>query len=289
MVVMKLPKNSLRISITTACNMKCVYCHKEGNLNRGNLSVDQLEMIIKSAMPYGLKTVRITGGDPLVSNDIIPICRLLKEKFNVNIEINTNGIEIEKLLYLINQGWISRVVVGMDYYDAPISKNSPCGKSSNEIKNNILKIQNAGCTVEVDTVYDGDYANISNLVKWCMQHKIRIKILEIVDGTIAQGETQEYHDMMLQILQDFSLERRIDSIDEIHGYKDGFRSVSFFHSLCRLEKCEFCQKNQLRISSYGEIKTCILNDKYDVSLLLGDINENFEKGLSIASTFMNRK
>lgn len=28
---MELAKNELRISITAACNMKCVYCHNEGN------------------------------------------------------------------------------------------------------------------------------------------------------------------------------------------------------------------------------------------------------------------
>lgn len=42
---MKLAKNELRISITAACNMKCVYCHNEGNTKWQCLQKNKLEKL----------------------------------------------------------------------------------------------------------------------------------------------------------------------------------------------------------------------------------------------------
>ena len=40
--MLQLPKNEYRISITSGCNMKCVYCHNEGNKVINELSKDDI-------------------------------------------------------------------------------------------------------------------------------------------------------------------------------------------------------------------------------------------------------
>ena len=74
--------------------------------------------------------MRLTGGEPLIHKEIYDICQMLAEKYHLKVGINTNIVEIDKLMYMIKKGWIYRVVVGLDYYDAPISKQSPVGISS---------------------------------------------------------------------------------------------------------------------------------------------------------------
>ena len=123
--MLQLPKNEYRISITSGCNMKCVYCHNEGNHVINQLSKDDIEELIKNSYDLQLEQVRITGGEPLIHKDILEIVQMLAEKYHLKVGINTNIIEIEKLMYMIEKGWIYRVVAGIDYFDAPISKQSP--------------------------------------------------------------------------------------------------------------------------------------------------------------------
>ena len=172
-------KGQFRISITSNCNMKCVYCHNEGNNCTSILTIDDIKTILNNSYGIGLNEIRLTGGDPLVHPQIFEICKLIKEKYKLNISINTNCILIDKLLNLILNGFISRVVVGLDYIDGKISKNSPIGVSSKEILDNILKIKNTGVDVSISTVYNNNYNDIEKIVKWGLKNKIRIKIIEI--------------------------------------------------------------------------------------------------------------
>ena len=51
---MNLPKNEFRMSITSGCNMKCVYCHNEGNNKPAILSIEDIEKIINAAQNLGI-------------------------------------------------------------------------------------------------------------------------------------------------------------------------------------------------------------------------------------------
>ena len=205
----RLPKNEFRISIISSCNMRCVYCHNEGNKKISMLSIDDIKKIMDSAYDLGMKNVRLTGGEPLIHPQILEICKMLSEEYGLKVGINTNCIEIEKLLNLIENGWIDRVIVGLDFYDNKVSKHSPIGKSSKEILENILKIKNKECDVSISNVYNGDYNNIYNLVNWCQQNDIRIKIIELIKNEIHEFSDSNYIKMRDSIIKDFNFEFKI--------------------------------------------------------------------------------
>lgn len=268
---MNLPKNEFRISITSYCNMKCVYCHNEGNIKKSMLTIDNIKRIIDSSYNLGMKNVRITGGEPLTHPDIEKIVKMLANDYHLKVGINTNCIEIDILMNLINQRLIDRVIVGLDYYDGKISKQSPIGVSSKTILENIKKIKNAGVNVSISNVYNGDYDNIYKLVNWCNKEKIRIKIIEEIKNKIHKKSSLSYSKMRTKILKDFNLKPSKDEYEEINGYVNGFRLVSFFPSLCRLRRCDLCKKIHLRITSEGLLKTCLHYNDHDDDLLNDDI------------------
>lgn len=70
-----------------------------------------------------------------------------------------------------------------------------------------MRIKAAGCRVDVSSVYDGNYDNIYNLTKWCIENKIRIKILEPVVDEIAEQPDFNYIKMRDNLLTDFHLEK----------------------------------------------------------------------------------
>ena len=282
-----LPKNEFRISIISSCNMRCVYCHNEGNKKLSMLSIDDIKKIIDSAYDLGMKSVRLTGGEPLIHPQILEICKMLSEEYGLKVGINTNCIEIEKILNLIENGWIDRVIVGLDFYDKSVSKQSPIGKSSKEILENILKIKNKGCDVSISNVYNGDYNNIYNLVNWCQQNNIRIKIIELIKNEIYESSDSDYIKLRDSIIKDFNFEVKIDELEEYNCYKNNKKIISFFPSLCRLRRCDLCKKIHLRITSEGNIKQCIHYDDSDRSVLGEDSRENILNELDSEVNYHN--
>lgn len=283
--MMTLPKNEFRISITSACNMKCIYCHNEGNKAICSLTKKEIEELIKSAKGLGLEKVRITGGEPLIHPEIEEICKMLKTEYNLKVGINSNIIEIEKLLKMIESGYIDRVVVGLDYIDGKISKQSPIGKSSKEILEGILEIKKRNCNVTISTVYNGNYNNTYKILKWGIENGIRVKILEEVKNEIAETSTKSYIDVRDKLIKDFNLETDKDIYNQVQGYKNGINVVSFFHSHCRLRECDLCKKMHLRITSKGTLKQCLHYQLNDVKYQDGDILENIKTVLNTPVDF----
>lgn len=273
---MLLPKKELRISITSKCNMKCVYCHNEGNEKNAELNITQIRKIIEAALDYGLTSVRLTGGEPLVHPHIEEICQMLAREYGLSVGINTNGILIPKLLPLIRAGLVDRVVVGIDYFHHAVSKQSPIGVPSHIILENVLKVRDTGCDVNIDVVFQDNYNNIANMVRWGIDNRIRVKIIEEVKRDVSAPINSSYSFMEQKILEQFHMDCVKDSMNEINGYIGDFRAVSFLHSLCRLGDCEICKLNMpLRITASGILKPCIIHSENDITLDETEIQNSF--------------
>ncbi len=62
---------SLRISITKKCNLKCIYCHQEGEKHapEKEISVETIARIVTAATEFGVDKVKFSGGEPLMRDD----------------------------------------------------------------------------------------------------------------------------------------------------------------------------------------------------------------------------
>ena len=94
---MKLAKNELRISITAACNMKCVYCHKEGNTKMAILTKEQIREIVEASFGIGCteKTLEEIGAKYGLSRERV---RQIKEKAIRRLRTTTNSKLLKSFL-----------------------------------------------------------------------------------------------------------------------------------------------------------------------------------------------
>ncbi len=280
--------DKLRIAITSYCNMNCTYCHNEGNLKNAILTKNQIKRIIE-CFEFKIRTVRITGGEPLIAPEIEETCKMLTEDYNIIVEMNTNGIEIDKLLRMIDNGWIKKAIVGIDYFDNRISKKSLEGESSRKIRDNILRIKKTDCEVCIDTVYDGDDLNIENMIKWAIDNDIEIRVIEQVSEEIDDEYVKKYINLQKQIVSKVELEWKTDDeTKEYIGYRNNKTLVKLYHSLCRMGLCDVCKKMQLRITSEGIIRPCILNSKEDISIFNENTNKDLYKSLKNITNILTK-
>jgi len=77
--------NPIIFPVTYKCNLNCVYCNVKNSRQEPNIDIC-LDLINKSDNNW----VFITGGEPLLRNDIIDICKNIKS-FGKKIGLTTNG------------------------------------------------------------------------------------------------------------------------------------------------------------------------------------------------------
>ena len=68
------PITYLRISVTDKCNLRCVYCMPERGLpwltKAEILSYEEIARLVSAAASVGVRSVRLSGGEPLIRKDL---------------------------------------------------------------------------------------------------------------------------------------------------------------------------------------------------------------------------
>ena len=68
------PITYLRISVTDKCNLRCIYCMPETGLvwlpKSDILSYEEIVEIVAAASEVGVRSIRLTGGEPLIRRDL---------------------------------------------------------------------------------------------------------------------------------------------------------------------------------------------------------------------------
>lgn len=104
---------NLRLSITPRCNLDCFYCHAEGEVQpREELSLEEIREILEVGAKFGIRSVKLTGGEPLVRKDILDIVRAIPD--GIEASLTTNGTLLEGLAHDLKAAGLSRVNVSLD-------------------------------------------------------------------------------------------------------------------------------------------------------------------------------
>lgn len=85
--------------ITSKCENNCAYCY--GPKDKADLNFDSINLIFRRLKLFGVRSIVLTGGDPLLRTDIAEILRLLK-KLGLNIFLDTSGTNFFSYNYLID-------------------------------------------------------------------------------------------------------------------------------------------------------------------------------------------
>ena len=68
------PITYLRVSVTDRCNLRCVYCMPEAGLpwipKPDILTYEEITAIVRAAASIGVRSIRLTGGEPLIRRDL---------------------------------------------------------------------------------------------------------------------------------------------------------------------------------------------------------------------------
>ncbi len=129
---------------TQGCNLRCPFCHNAGLVLPEEfgeqLDTDEVLAFLENRRRV-LDGVCVTGGEPLIHNEIVPFFRRIRE-MGYRIKLDTNGFFPERLQILVNEGLIDYVAMdiknGPSYYAATVGIPVPKMDAVEESKNFLL-------------------------------------------------------------------------------------------------------------------------------------------------------
>lgn len=109
----------LRISVTDKCNLRCVYCMPMEGLpwlkREDLLSYEEIEQIVRVMAPMGLERIRITGGEPLVRQDLPELIRLVARVPGIkDLSLSTNAVLLADQAEALKAAGVQRLNVSLD-------------------------------------------------------------------------------------------------------------------------------------------------------------------------------
>lgn len=119
------PLETLRVSITDRCNFRCVYCMPKEVFGRDYAFLDRKELltfeeiarVVGVFASLGVRTVRITGGEPLVRRNVERLVAQLHAIPDLEIALTTNGALLPQKAQALAEAGLDRVTVSLDSVD----------------------------------------------------------------------------------------------------------------------------------------------------------------------------
>jgi len=119
------PLETLRVSITDRCNFRCVYCMPKGAFGRDHVFLERRELLTLEEIArvagvfagLGVRTVRLTGGEPLLRRNLEHLVAMLAAIPGLDVALTTNGALLADKAQALAHAGLRRVNVSLDSVD----------------------------------------------------------------------------------------------------------------------------------------------------------------------------
>lgn len=269
------PIISLRISITNRCNVRCFYCHHDGIVAQDyEMTSEEIYKVCKIAKEIGIDKIRLSGGEPLIREDIVDIVGKISTLNFKDISITTNGILLGKYANELVKAGLNRVNVSFDTLNHVTYKFITKHNYMKKAKDGIKKAVEAGLNpVKVNMVIMKgiNHCEIWEMFEFCRKHGVVLQLIELLKTENCEESDflEKYHYNMEPLEEELN---KISSKVKIRPFmqdrKKYFIDGGEIEMVRPMDNTQFCKNcTRLRITPEGKIKPCLLKNDNLVDLL----------------------
>lgn len=257
---------NLRISVTSKCNLNCIFCHKEGNnVLEDKLTPEVIEEVVKIATSYGARKVKITGGEPLIRKDIIEIVNRVSSVQGIQeLSMVTNASLLEPLAEPLKKAGLDRVNVNIPSLNPKKYREVTKGNLEHAIRGIKSAVKHELIPVKINMVLLKGINDdeLDDYIKFSTELNSQIQIIELEPLRI---KSELYDKMYLEpsfierILENRASKSWVrESMHRRRVYDLGNAIVEVVHPIDNTEFCAFC--NRIRLTSDGAFKPCLMRN-----------------------------
>ena len=247
----------LRIALTSRCNLRCLYCHHEGEVEpNGEISDEMVVGVARAAAALGVRSLKLTGGEPLLRQSLAGLVAQLPP--TLKISLTTNGIYLAEQAEELAQAGLDRVNVSLDSLKPEVYRAITCGREKDleRVMQGLDAAAAAGLLpIKLHVVVlKQNEAEIPAIIDFCREKGLIAQLIQLLDldhkGLAGDIDAIEAR-----------LAAQADSIRtrEMHRRKKYLLDGAEVEIVRPMDNTEFCANcNRLRVTSDGKIKPCLL-------------------------------
>ena len=256
--------NYLRLSVTDLCNYRCRYCMPpEGVAKRDHgdiLSLEELADIARAAVRLGVKKIRLTGGEPLVRQGIVELCRQLRNIPGLQeLCLTTNGALLPQLAAPLREAGLNRLNISLDTLRPDrFAEMTRLGHLSDALAG-IQAAEAAGFhNLKLDTVLIGGFNDdeIDDFINLTREHPWEVRFIELMPmGPCAEWDKSCFLSGDT-VLQKVPALQQIESCGVARRYRlPGAMGTVGLISPVNHDFCAQCRR--IRVTADGKLKGCL--------------------------------
>jgi cyclic pyranopterin phosphate synthase len=268
----------LRLSLTSACSLRCTYCMPEQGLpvipREQLLSAGEIARLVGIAVrELGVRDIRFTGGEPLMRADLEEIVRLSSQVAGgASLSLTTNGIGLDKRIDALLAAGLTRVNISLDTIDRDHFARLTRRDRLPAVFAGIEAARRAGITpLKINAVLMRDtLAGAADLLEWALETGARLRFIEQMpldaDESWVRENMVDAAELLDVLGERFTLTspHREDPSAPAeewlvagHERDGGPATVGIIASVTR-SFCEACDRT--RVTAEGTVRSCLFGD-----------------------------
>jgi len=261
----------LRISLTDLCNFRCVYCLPEEGVPvtppSNYLTRDEIMRFVKIMGRLGVHRIRLTGGEPLLRDDVLDIVKSLKSIETVrDLSLTTNASHLGPLVQPLKEAGLDRINISLDSLDPERFKEITLTDFYYQVLDATFLALRAGFPVKLNMVVLKGISDteIEEFAKMAYDFPLDVRFLEFMPlcGTGWKPEWVLPIDHVRKVIHKrFELteeKNREDDVAQNYLIHGGKGKIGLIASLTE-SFCDACSR--IRLSADGNIHPCLFSDK----------------------------
>ncbi len=270
--------NYLRISLTDACNLRCVYCMPEHMtfMPRNQLMTkDELLFLVRVGASLGVNKIRLTGGEPTIRPDIVELVQAIAATPGIrDLAMTTNGVLLDKLARPLAEAGLNRVNISIDTVEPYKFHHITRWGELDDVWRGIRAAEEAGLhPIKLNCVVVRNFNenDIAELARLTIDNTWEVRFIEMMPF----GEVTDFQQVNVVTFQE--MRERVESVfgpleEASYDYVDPSRpfripnakgTLGFISSVTE----PFCQGcGRVRLTADGKLRLCLLRDD-EVDLL----------------------
>jgi len=259
----------LRVSVTERCNFRCQYCMPEKPFawvpKENLLTFEELFEFIKVAIDEGVKKIRITGGEPLLREDLDKFIRMIYDyEPSIDLAMTTNAFLLKGTAQRLKDAGLKRINVSIDTLKADVAQEIAGKDVLKNVLEGVEEALKVGLKVKVNMVpmKNMNVDEIVDVLEYCKERNMSIRFIEYMENKFAKADISglKSSELLAILKEKYEFEDEgFDGASPSHYYKmiDGYR-----FGIIEPYEDDFCKKcNRIRLTAEGNLIPCLYFDE----------------------------
>jgi len=260
----------LRVSVTERCNFRCQYCMPEKPFSwvpkENLLSFEELFLFMKVAIDEGVTKIRITGGEPLLREDLDTFIKMIHDyKPDIDLALTTNAFLLPQTAQRLKDSGLKRLNISLDSLNAGTAHKIAQKDVLDQVLKGIDKALEVGLGVKINMVPlkgINDH-EILDIMHYCKERNIKVRFIEYMENAHANQEIEGMHgrEILEKVKEGYTI-KALGREGASPSFNYYIEELDYEFGLIDPHKHDFCENcNRIRLTAEGNLIPCLYFDE----------------------------